>query len=95
MAHIENVVICDKEDETSYTACLLQNNDGWHGWIKEHPKVRCESKTKATLLEDLERQLYKTLEADWDAWDKQLEQDAKDGKLDSLFDDSLKNLRAI
>ncbi len=93
MEKIQTVKIYDAEYETTYTAHIQKNGDGWTGWIQEHPKVRCEEHTKETLLETLETTLYETLEADWEAWDKQLEEDAKTGKLDKLDGNVLEDLR--
>ena len=77
-----------------YTAQLQKNGNGWIGWIQEYPKVKCEERTKATLLKTLEDRLYETLEADWEAWDRQLEEDVKAGKLDQLAEEALEDLRA-
>lgn len=78
----------------TYTAQLQKNGDGWIGWIQEYPKVRCEERTKPALLKTLENRLYATLEADWEAWDRQLEEDVKAGKLDQLAEGALEDLRA-
>ena len=94
MEKIQTVEIYDSEYETTYTAHIQKNGDGWMGWIQEHPKVRCEEHTKETLLETLENVLYETLEADWEAWDKQIEEDIKAGKLDQLRKETLEDLRA-
>ena len=93
MGKIQTVEIYDAEYETTYTAQIQKNGDGWIGWIQEHPKVKCEESTQAVLLKTLEKTLYKTLEADWEAWDKQLEEDAKTGKLDKLDESVLEDLR--
>ena len=77
-----------------YTAQIQKNGNGWIGWIQEYPKVTCEERTKAALLKTLEDRLYETLEADWEAWDKQLEEDVKAGKLDQLAKEALEDLRA-
>ena len=90
----QTVKIYDAEYETTYTAHIQKNGDGWVGWIQEHPKVKCEESTQAVLLKTLEKTLYETLEADWEAWDKQLEEDAKTGKLDKLDGSVLEDLRA-
>ena len=93
MGKIQTVKIYDAEYETTYTAHIEKNGDGWIGWIQEHPKVKCEESTQAVLLKTLEKTLYETLEADWEAWDKQLEEDAKTGKLDKLDGSVLEDLR--
>lgn len=77
-----------------YTAQVQKNGDGWIGWIQEYPTVKCEERTKTALLQTLESKLYKTLEADWEAWDRQLEEDVKAGKLDQLAQEALEDLRA-
>ena len=45
--------------------------------------MKCEADTQDALLETLKNTLYQTLEADWQAWDKQLEADVKARKLDA------------
>ena len=77
-----------------YTAQLQRNGNGWIGWIREYPAVKCQERTKTALLQTLEDKLYKTLETDWEAWDKQLEEDVKAGKLDQLAEEALEDLRA-
>ena len=77
-----------------YTAQLQKNGNGWIGWIQEHPKVKCEEHTKTALLKTLKNKLYETLEADWEAWDRQLEEDIKVGKLDQFAEETLEDLRA-
>ncbi len=94
MEKIQTVKIYDAEYETTYTAHIQKNGYGWIGWIQEHPKVKCEERTQAVLLKTLEKTLYETLEADWEAWDKQIEEDAKTGKLDKLDKKVLEDLRA-
>ena len=94
MEKIQTVEIYDSEYETTYTAQIQKNGDGWIGWIQEHPKVKCEENTQEALLETLETTLYETLEADWEAWDKQIEEDIKAGRLDRLRKEALEDLRA-
>ncbi len=48
--------------------------------------MKCEANTQDALLETLENTLYQTLEADWQAWDKQLAKDVKAGKLDAILE---------
>ena len=86
MSHIQTVKIHDVEDGEIYTAKIQKNGKRWVGWIQEYPKVKCEADTQAALLETLENTLYQTLEADWQAWDKQLEADVKSGKLDAILE---------
>ena len=94
MEKIQTVEIYDAEYETTYTAQIQKNGSNWIGWIQEHPQVKCEEGTQEALLKTLENTLYETLEADWEAWDKQLEEDAKTGKLDKLDGSVLEDLRA-
>ena len=94
MEKIQTVEIYDSEYETTYTAQIQENGSGWIGWIQEHPKVKCEDRTQEALLETLENTLYETLEADWEAWDKQIEEDIKAGRLDQLRKETLEDLRA-
>ena len=94
MEKIQTVEIYDAEYETTYTAHIQRNGSEWIGWIQEHPKVKCEESTQKALLETLETTLYETLEADWEAWDKQIEEDARTGRLDKLHEGILEDLRA-
>ena len=94
MERIQTVKFQDPDYGDIYTAHIQKNGDGWIGWIHEYPKVKCEGSTQKALLETLENTLYETLEADWEAWDKQLEEDAKTGKLDKLDGNVLEDLRA-
>ena len=94
MTQIQTAAIYDAEDEITYTACIQRNGSGWIGWIEEHPKVKCEGETKAALLETLETALYATLEADWAAWDKQIEEDVEAGRLDWLIEKAQANFEA-
>ena len=94
MTQIQTAEIYDTEYETTYIACVQRNGDGWHGWIQEHPKVKGEAETKAALLENLEKTLYETLEADWEAWDKQIAEDEAAGRLDWLIENAQANFQA-
>ena len=93
MEPIQTVEIWDSEYETTYTAHIQKNGNGWIGWIQEYPKVKCKGSTQETLLKTLESTLYETLEANWEAWDKQLEEDARNGKLDQLAEKAIEDLR--
>jgi len=86
VSHIQTVKIHDAEDGEIYTAKIQKNGKRWIGWIQEHPKVKCEADTQEALLETLENTLYQVLEADWQAWDKQLAKDVKAGKLDATLE---------
>ena len=86
MDHIQIVKIHDVEDGEIYTAKIQTNGKRWMGWIQEHPKVKCEADIQDALLEILKDMLYQALEADWQAWDKQLEEDVKAGKLNATLE---------
>ena len=86
MSHTQTVKIHDVEDGETYTAKIQKNGKRWVGWIQEHPKAKGEANTQDALLESLENTLYQTLETDWHAWDKQLEEDLKTGKLDATLE---------
>ena len=93
MERIETVKFQNPDYGDIYTAHIQKNGDGWIGWIQEYPKVKCEGHTKGALLKTLESTLYETLEADWEAWDKQIEEDIKAGRLDQLREETLEDLR--
>ena len=86
MDHIQTVKIHDVEDGEIYTAKIQKNGKRWIGWIQEHPNVKCRANTQGALLQILENTLYQTLEANWQAWDKQLEEDVKAGKLNFILE---------
>ena len=94
MEKIQTVEIYDSEYETTYTAHIQKNGDGWIGWIQEYPKVKCEDRTQEALLKTLESTLYETLDADWEVWDRQIEADIKSGRFDKLREETLEDLRA-
>ena len=94
MNHIQTVKIHDMEDGEIYTAKIQKNGKRWIGWIQEHPKVKGKTNTQDALLETLENTLYQTLETDWHAWDKQLEDDVKAGKLDATLERVSKDFHA-
>ena len=94
MAQIQTLKFQNPNYGDIYTAQFQKNCNGWIGWIQEYPKVKCEERTKSALLQTLENKLYETLEADWEAWDRQLEKDVKAGKLDQLAEEALEDLRA-
>ena len=93
MKAIQTVEIQDPVYEETYTVHIQKNGAAWIGWIPEVPKVKCEENTREELLKTLAKELHETLEADWEAWDKQLEEDVKAGRLDHLSEKALKNFR--
>jgi hypothetical protein len=55
-----------------------------------------EIREEITKLTDAERRqlLQELTEMDFDAWDRQIAEDAKAGRLDALADEALNDLRA-
>ena len=94
MKEIQTVEVQDPVYEETYTAHIQKNSTTWIGWIPEVPTVKCEGNTREELLKILVKELHETLEADWEAWDKQLEEDVKAGRLDHLAERALANFRA-
>ncbi len=94
MEHIQTVKIQNPEYGDTYTAHIEKNSTGWIGQIQEVPEVQCEGRTPETLLEILKTELHEVLIARADAWDKQIEEDIKAGRLDRLGDKALEDLRA-
>ena len=87
--------ITDPEWGETYTAYVTKKSDGWHGWIPDVPEVNeCKETTKKALLATLKNELYKVLEARSDAWDKQIEEDIKAGKLEHLRKEALEDVKA-
>ena len=94
MKKIQIVEIEDPVYEETYTAHIQKNGAEWIGWVPEVPEVKCEGNTQEELLKTLVKVLHETLEADWEAWDKQLEEDVKAGRLDHLSEKAVKNFEA-
>ena len=92
---ILTVEITDPEWGETYTVCVTKKSDGWHGWVPDVPEVNeCKETTKKVLLATLKSELYKVLEARADAWDKQIEEDIKAGKLEHLRKEALEDVKA-
>ena len=94
MERIQTAKIQERDGVESYTAHIQKNGDRWIGQIQEIPEVKCEENTKEILLKTLESELHEVLEARADAWDKQIEEDIKAGRLDRLRKEVLEDLRA-
>lgn len=90
----QSIEIVDPVFEETYTAHVTKKSNGWHGWIPNVPEVKCEGKTKTELLKRLTAQLREALEVREAAWDKQLEEDIKAGKLDHLREEALEEIKA-
>ena len=90
----QSIEIVDPVFEETYTAHVTEKSTGWRGWIPDVPEVECEGKTKTELLKRLTAQLREALEAREEAWDKQLEEDIKAGKLDHLREEALEEIKA-
>lgn len=87
--------ITDPEWGETYTASVTKKSDGWHGWIPDVPEVNeCKETTKKALLATLKNEIYKVLEARADAWDKQIEEDIKAGKLEHLRKEAVEDVKA-
>ena len=89
LIEIENPAFLEK-----YTAYVTQKTSRWCGWIPEFPEFRYEEKTKKALIETLTKELHETLQARDKAWDKQIEEDIKAGKLDHLREKALEDIHA-
>lgn len=90
----QSVEIVDPVFEEVYTAHVTKKSAGWRGRIPDIPEVECEAKTKTELLKRLTAQLREALKAREEAWDKQLEEDIKAGKLDHLRQEALEEIKA-
>ena len=91
---IQPVEIVDPVYEEPYAAYITKKSSGWRGWIPDIPEVKCEAKTRSQLLKTLATKLREALESREEAWDKQLEADIKSGKLDSLREAALEDIKA-
>jgi predicted RNase H-like HicB family nuclease len=93
-AQIQSVEIVDPVYEEPYTANITKKSNGWRGWIPDIPEVKCEAKTRSQLLKTLAIKLREVLASREEAWDKQLEADIKSGKLESLREEALEDIKA-
>ena len=94
MEKIQTVKIQNPEYGDTYTAHIEKNGAGWLGQIQEVPEIKCEESTPDALLKVLKNELHEVLIARADAWDKQIEEDIKAGRLDRLGEKALEDLRA-
>lgn len=93
--HSRIVIIEDPRFEETYTAYVTKTSTGWSGRIPDVPEVgKCEETTKPTLLAKLKDNLHEVLRVRSDAWDKQIEEDIKTGKLDHLREEILEDIKA-
>ena len=87
--------ITDPEWGETYTAYVTKVCGRWNGWIPDVPEVdKCEESTQKTLLTTLKDKLPEVLEARADAWDKQIEEDIKAGRLEHLHKEALEDIKA-
>lgn len=93
-AKIQSVEIVDPVYEEPYVAYITKKSGGWRGWIPDIPEVKCEAKTRSQLLKTLATELREALESREEAWDKQLEADIESGKLESLREEALEDIKA-
>ncbi len=94
MEEIKIIEIEDTVYEESYSAHIQKNGASWLGWIPEVPDVNCEEQTQEELLIILAKELHQALVTEDEAWEKQIEEDIKAGKLDHLRKEALEDLRA-
>ncbi len=94
MEEIKIIEIEDTVYEESYSAHIQKNEASWLGWIPEVPDVNCEEQTQEELLIILAKELHQALVTKDEAWEKQIEEDIKAGKLDHLRKEALEDLRA-
>lgn len=89
------IEITDSRFEETYTAYVTRTSTGWSGRIPDIPEVnKCEETTKQALLTTLKDNLYEALKARSDAWDKQIEEDVKAGRLDHLREEILEDIES-
>ena len=94
---MEQMLIVEIKDtvyEETYIAHIQKNGAAWMGWIPEVPEVKCEENTQEALLKALTTFLHETLVAEEEKWDKQIEEDAKAGRLDPLLEKAEENFKA-
>lgn len=84
----------DPRFEETYTASVKRTSTGWSGRIPDVPEVKmCQGVTQQALLEALADSLHEILKARSEAWDRQIDEDIKAGKLDSLRDEILEDIQ--
>ena len=92
--HILTFEITDPEWGETYIAYVRKKFDRWFGWIPDVPEVdECEEDTQKALLATLKDKLSEVLEARADAWDKQIEEDIKAGRLEHLRKEALEDIK--
>ena len=92
---IYTIEIGEPEWGETYVVYVTKGLDKWSGWIPDVPEVdKCEGSTKKLLLIALKDQLSQVLEARADAWDRQIEEDIKAGRLEHLRKEALEDVKA-
>ena len=94
MEKTQIVNIENPEYGDTYTAHIQKNGAAWIGQVQEVPEVECEESTPEAVLGILKTELHEVLIARADAWDKQIEEDIKAGRLDHLGEKAVEDLRA-
>ena len=90
-----SIKIEDPRFEETYIAYVTRTSTGWSGQIPDVPEVnKCHETTEKALLTALKDNLYEVLKARSDAWDKQIDEDIKAGKLDHLREKILEDIQA-
>ena len=92
-AKIQSVEIVDPVYEEPYAACITKKSNGWRGWIPDIIEVKCEAKTRSQLLETLVTELREASASREEAWNQQLEADIESGKLESLREEALEDIK--
>ena len=93
-SRIQLIEIEDPAFHEKYIAYVTKKASKWCGWIPDFPELRYEEKTKKALIETLKKELHETLKERDKAWDKQIEEDIKAGKLDHLREKALEDIHA-
>lgn len=94
MEKIQVVEIQDPIYEETYTAHIQKNGAAWIGWIPKVSEVKCKEHTRKALLKTLAHELHEALEAEEEAWDRQIEEDSKAGRLDRFAEKAKENFKA-
>ena len=90
-----SIKLNDPRFEETYTASVKRTSTGWSGRIPDVPEVNvCQGVTQQALLESLADSLHEVLKARSAAWDRQIEEDVKAGRLDPIRDEILEDIQA-
>ena len=90
-SNIQQIEIEDPIFLETYTAYVTKKG---RGWIPKFKALIHEAKTKKALLKALTEKLHEILEARAQAWDDQMEDNIKAGKLEHLRKEALEDIHA-